>query len=167
MTDDKLYDSLADNLSEGAKKNRIRAMQLVAVCRYREQKTIGQMQYRQIAPKTWALKKKKASPQEEEAQPQRPDERPKHPSRCSRNNARMLELCRDGEVVRRFPSVPKAAKELGISQNRIYERCKQHFCIPDEEGYTWHLVYIDRPQLHRMMDQERSKYKIDSYNPLS
>lgn len=63
MTDNKLYDSLADNLSEGAKKNRIRAMQLVAVCRYREQKTIGQMQYRQIAPKTWALKKIKASPQ--------------------------------------------------------------------------------------------------------
>ena len=38
MTDDKLYDSLSDNLSEGGKKNRIRAMQLVAVCRYREQK---------------------------------------------------------------------------------------------------------------------------------
>lgn len=164
MTDDKLYDSLSDNLSEGGKKNRIRAMQLVAVCRYREQKKIGEMQYRLIAPKTWALKKKNASP-EEEAQPQR-DDRPKHPSRCSRNKARMLELCRDGEVVRRFPSVPKAAKELGISQNRIYDRCKQHFCIPDDDGYTWRLVYIDRPQLHRMTDEERDKYKIKSYKPL-
>lgn len=143
MTDDKLYDSLSDNLSEGGKKNRIRAMQLVAVCRYREQKKIGEMQYRLIAPKTWALKKKNASP-EEEAQPQR-DDRPKHPSRCSRNKARMLELCRGGEVVRRFPSVPKAAKELGISQNRIYDRCKQHFCIPDDDGYTWRLSYTDKP----------------------
>lgn len=142
MTDDKLYDSLSDNLSEGGKKNRIRAMQLVAVCRYREQKKIGEMQYRLIAPKTWALKKKNASP-EEEAQPQR-DDRPKHPSRCSRNKARMLELCRDGEVVRRFPSVPKAAKELGLSQNRIYDRCKQHFCIPDDDGYTWRLSYTDK-----------------------
>ena len=61
------------------------------------------------------------------------------------NKARMLELCRDGEVVRRFPSVPKAAKELGISQNRIYDRCKKHFCLPDEDGYTWHLSYTDKP----------------------
>lgn len=53
MTDYTLYDSLSGNLSEEGKKNRIRAMQLVAVCRYREQKKIGQMQYRQIAPKTW------------------------------------------------------------------------------------------------------------------
>ena len=143
MTNDKLFDNLADDVKEGAKKNRIRAMQLVAVCRYREQKTIGQMQYRLIAPKTWALKKKNASPREEEVQPQQPDARPKHPSRCSSNNARVLELCRDGEVVRRFPSVPKAAKELGISQNMIYTRCKQHFCLPDEEGYTWHLSYTD------------------------
>lgn len=165
MTDDTLYDSLADDVKEGGKKNRIRAMQLVAVCRYREQKKIGQMQYRLIAPKTWALKKKKSSPQEE-AQPQQPDERPKHPSRCCRNNARMLELCRDGEVVRRFPSVPKAAKELGLSQNRIYDRCKQHFCLPDEDGYTWRLVYMDRPQLHRMTDEERDKNRIDSYKPL-
>lgn len=142
MTDNTLYDSLADDVKEGAKKNRIRAMQLVAVCRYREQKTIGQMQYRQIAPKTWALKKK-ASP-EEEAQTEK-DARPKHPSRCSRNKARVLELCRDGKVVRRFPSVPKAAKELGLSQNRIYDRCKKHFCLPDEDGYTWHLVYPDNP----------------------
>lgn len=163
MTDDKLYDSLSDNLSEGGKKNRIRAIQLVAVCRYREQKKIGEMQYRLIAPKTWALKKK-ASPVEE-AQPEK-DDRPKHPSRCCRNKARILELCRDGEVVRRFPSVPKAAKELGISQNMIYTRCKQHFCIPDDDGYTWHLVYIDRPQLHRMTDEERDKYKIKSYKPL-
>ena len=79
MTNDKLYDNLADDVKEGAKKNRIRAMQLVAVCRYREQKTIGQMQYRLIAPKTWALKKKKSSPEEED-KPQL-DERPKHPSR--------------------------------------------------------------------------------------
>lgn len=143
MINDKLFDNLADDVKEGAKKNRIRAMQLVAVCRYREQKTIGQMQYRLIAPKTWALKKKKSSPQEE-AQPQQ-DDRPKHPSRCSRNKARILELCRDGEVVRRFPSVPKAAKELGISQNMIYERCKKHFCLPDESGYTWHLLYTDNP----------------------
>ena len=143
MTDNTLYDSLADDVKEGAKKNRIRAMQLAAVCRYREQKTIGQMQYRQIAPKTWALKKKNASPQEEEAQ--QPDERPKHPSRRCRNNARVLELCRDGEVVRRFPSVPKAAKELGLSQNRIYARCKKHFCIPDDNGYTWRLSYTDKP----------------------
>lgn len=143
MTNDTLYDSLTDDVKEGAKKNRIRAMQLVAVCRYREQKTIGQMQYRLIAPKTWALKKIKASPVEE-SQPQR-DDRPKHPSRCCRNKARVLELCRDGEVVRRFPSVPKAAKELGISQNMIYERCKKHFCLPDEEGYTWHLSYTDNP----------------------
>lgn len=164
MTDDKLYDSLSDNLSEGGKKNRICAMQLVAVCRYREQKTIGQMQYRLIAPKTWALKKKKSSP-EEEAQPQR-DDRPKHPSRCCRNKARILELCRDGEVVRRFPSVPKAAKELGLSQNRIYDRCKQHFCLPDEDGYTWRLVYIDRPQLRRMTDEERDKNRIGSYKPM-
>ena len=164
MTDNTLYDSLADDVKEGAKKNRIRAMQLVAVCRYREQKTIGQMQYRLIAPKTWALKKKKVSP-EEETQPQR-DDRPKHPSRCSRNKARMLELCRDGEVVRRFPSVPKAAKELGISQNRIYDRCKQHFCIPDDDGYTWRLVYIDRPQLRRMTDEERDKNRIGSYKPM-
>lgn len=142
MINDKLFDNLADDVKEGAKKNRIHAMQLVAVCRYREQKTIGQMQYRLIAPKTWALKKK-ASP-EEEAQPQR-DDRPKHPSRCSRNKVRMLELCRDGEVVRRFPSVPKAAKELGISQNRIYNRCKQHFYLPDEDGYTWHLSHTDKP----------------------
>ena len=164
MTDDKLYDSLSDNLSEGGKKNRIRAMQLVAVCRYREQKKIGEMQYRLVAPKTWALKKKKSSP-EEDAKPQQ-DDRPKHPSRCSRNKARILELCRDGEVVRRFPSVPKAVKELGLSQNRIYDRCKQHFCLPDEDGYTWRLVYIDRPQLHRMTDEERDKYKIKSYKPL-
>jgi len=143
MTDDKLYDSLSDNLSEGGKKNRIRAMQLVAVCRYREQKKIGEMQYRLVAPKTWALKKKKASPVEE-AQPEK-DARPKHPSRCSRNNARMLELCRDGVVVRRFPSVPKASVELGISQNMIYTRCKQHFCIPDDDGYTWRLVYLNKP----------------------
>lgn len=142
MTNDKLYDNLADDVKEGAKKNRIRAMQLVAVCRYREQKTIGQMQYRLIAPKTWALKKK-ASP-EEEAQPQQ-DDRPKNPSRCSRNKARILELCRDGEVVRRFPSVPKAAKELELSQNMIYDRCKKHFCLPDEDGYTWHLSYADKP----------------------
>lgn len=164
MTNDKLYDNLADDVKEGAKKNRIRAMQLVAVCRYREQKAIGQMQYRLIAPKTWALKKKKSYP-EEEAQPQR-DDRPKHPSRCSRNKARMLELCRDGEVVRRFPSVPKAAKELGISQNRIYDRCKQHFCIPDDDGYTWRLIYIDRPQLRRMTDEERDKNRIGSYKPM-
>lgn len=164
MTNDKLYDNLADDVKEGAKKNRIRAMQLVAVCRYREQKKIGEMEYRLIAPKTWALKKKKSSP-EEEAQPQR-DDRPKHPSRCSRNKARMLELCRDGEVVRRFPSVPKAAKELGISQNRIYDRCKQHFCIPDDDGYTWRLVYIDRPQLCRMTDKERDKNRIGSYKPM-
>lgn len=164
MTDYTLYDSLSGNLSEEGKKNRIRAMQLVAVCRYREQKKIGQMQYRQIAPKTWALRKKNASPQEE-SQPQQ-DDRPKHPSRCSRNKARMLELCRDGEVVRRFPSVPKAAKELGISQNRIYDRCKQHFCIPDDDGYTWRLVYIDRPQLRRMTDEERDKNRIGSYKPM-
>ena len=164
MTNDKLYDNLADDVKEGAKKNRIRAMQLVAVCRYREQKKIGEMEYRLIAPKTWALKKKKSSP-EEEAQPQR-DDRPKHPSRCSRNKARMLELCRDGEVVRRFPSVPKAAKELGISQNRIYDRCKQHFCIPDDDGYTWRLIYIDRPQLRRMTDEERDKNRIGSYKPM-
>lgn len=144
MTNDKLFDNLADDVKEGAKKNRIRAMQLVAVCRYREQKTIGEMQYRLIAPKTWALKKKKSSPEEEEAQPQR-DDRPKHPSRCSRNKARILELWRGGEAVRRFPSVPKAAKELGISQNRIYDRCKQHFCIPDDDGYTWRLSYTDNP----------------------
>lgn len=143
MTDNTLYDSLADDVKEGAKKNRIRAMQLVAVCRYREQKTIGEMQYRLIAPKTWALKKKKAYP-EEDAQPQQ-DGRPKHPSRCSRNKSRILELCRDGEVVRRFPSVPKAAKELELSQNMIYERCKKHFCLPDEDGYTWHLSYTDNP----------------------
>lgn len=164
MTDNTLYDSLADDVKEGAKKNRIRAMQLVAVCRYREQKKIGEMEYRLIAPKTWALKKKKSSP-EEEAQPQR-DDRPKHPSRCSRNKARILELCRDGEVVRRFPSVPKAAKELGISQNRIYDRCKQHFCIPDDDGYTWRLIYIDRPQLRRMTDEERDKNRIGSYKPM-
>lgn len=164
MTDDKLYDTLSDNLSESVKKNRIRAMQLVAVCRYREQKKIGEMQYRLVAPKTWALKKKKSSP-EEDAKPQQ-DDRPKHPSRCSRNKARVLELCRDGKVVCRFPSVPKAAKELGLSQNRIYDRCKKHFCLPDEEGYTWRLVYMDRPQLHRMTDEERSKYKIDSYEPM-
>lgn len=78
MINDKLFDNLADDVKEGAKKNRIHAMQLVAVCRYREQKTIGQMQYRLIAPKTWALKKK-ASPQEQ-AQPEK-DDRPKHPSR--------------------------------------------------------------------------------------
>lgn len=142
MTNDKLFDNLADDVKEGAKKNRIRAMQLVAVCRYREQKTIGQMQYRLIAPKTWALKKK-ASPQED-VQPQQ-DDRPKHPSRCCRNKARILELCRDGKVVRRFPSVPKASKELGISQNMIYTRCKKHFCLPDEDGYTWHLSYTDKP----------------------
>lgn len=65
MTDNTLYDSLADDVKEGAKKNRIRAMQLVAVCRYREQKKIGEMEYRLIAPKTWALKKIKASPVEE------------------------------------------------------------------------------------------------------
>lgn len=164
MTNDKLYDNLADDVKEGAKKNRIRAMQLVAVCRYREQKKIGEMEYRLIAPKTWALKKIKASPQEE-SQPQR-DDRPKHSSRCSRNKARILELCRDGEVVRRFPSVPKAAKELGISQNRIYDRCKQHFCIPDDDGYTWRLVYIDRPQLRRMTDEERDKNRIGSYKPM-
>lgn len=164
MTDDKLYDSLSDNLSEGGKKNRIRAMQLVAVCRYREQKKIGEMEYRLIAPKTWALKKIKASPQED-AQPQQ-DDRPKHPSRCSRKNARMLELCRDGEVVRRFPSVPKAAKELGLSQNRIYDRCKHHFCLPDEDGYTWRLIYMDRPQLRRMTDEERDKNRIGSYKPM-
>ena len=164
MINDKLFDNLADDVKEGAKKNRIRAMQLVAVCRYREQKTIGQMQYRLIAPKTWALKKIKPSPQEE-SQPEK-DDRPKHPSRCSRNKARVLELCRDGEVVRRFPSVPKAAKELGISQNRIYDRCKQHFCIPDDDGYTWRLVYIDRPQLRRMTDEERDKNRIDSYKPM-
>ncbi len=164
MTNDKLYDNLADDVKEGAKKNRIRAMQLVAVCRYREQKKIGEMEYRLIAPKTWALKKIKASPVEE-AQPQQ-DDRPKHPSRCSRNKARMLELCRDGEVVRRFPSVPKAAKELGISQNRIYDRCKQHFCIPDDDGYTWSLVYIDRPQLRRTTDEERDKNRIGSYKPM-
>ena len=164
MTNDKLYDNLADDVKEGAKKNRIRAMQLVAVCRYREQKKIGEMEYRLIAPKTWALKKIKASPQEE-SQPQQ-DDRPKHPSRCSRNKARILELCRDGEVVRRFPSVPKAAKELGISQNRIYDRCKQHFCIPDDDGYTWRLVYIDRPQLRRMTDEERDKNRIGSYKPM-
>lgn len=145
MIDNTLYDSLADDVKEGAKKNRIRAMQLAAVCRYREQKKIGEMEYRLIAPKTWALKKIKASPQEEEVQPQQPDARPKHPSRCSRNNARILELWRGGEAVRRFPSVPKAAKELGISQNRIYDRCKKHFCIPDEEGYTWRLSYTDKP----------------------
>ena len=144
MTDNTIYDSLADDVKEGAKKNRIRAMQLAAVCRYREQKTIGQMQYRLIAPKTWALKKKNASPQEE-AQPQQPDERPRHPSRCSHNNARILELWRGGEAVRRFPSVPKAAKELGLSQNRIYDRCKKHFCIPDDNGYTWRLSYTDKP----------------------
>lgn len=164
MTDNTLYDSLADDVKEGAKKNRIRAMQLVAVCRYLEQKTIGQMRYRLIAPKTWALKKIKASPQEE-AQPQQ-DDRPKHPSRCSRNKARILELCRDGEVVRRFPSVPKASVELGISQNMIYTRCKQHFCIPDDDGYTWRLVYIDRPQLRRMTDEERDKNRIGSYKPM-
>lgn len=141
MTNDKLYDNLADDVKEEAKKNRIRAMQLVAVCRYREQKKIGEMQYRLIAPKTWALKKIKPSPQEE-SQPEK-DDRPKHPSRCSRNKARMLELCRDGEVVRRFPSVPKAAKELELSQNMIYTRCKQHFFIPDDDGYTWHLSYTD------------------------
>lgn len=164
MTDNTLYDNLADDVKEGAKKNRIRAMQLAAVCRYREKKTIGQMQYRLIAPKTWALKKIKASPQEESQLEK--DDRPKHPSRCSRNKARILELCRDGKVVRRFPSVPKGGKELELSQNRIYDRCKQHFCIPDDEGYTWHLVYIDRPQLHRMTDEERDKYKIKSYKPL-
>lgn len=164
MTNDKLYDNLADDVKEGAKKNRIRAMQLVAVCRYREQKTIGEMQYRLIAPKTWALKKKKVSP-EEETQPQQ-DGRPKHPSRCSRNKSRVLELCRDGEVVRCFPSVPKASVELGISQNMIYTRCKQHFCIPDDDGYTWRLIYIDRPQLRRMTDEERDKNRIGSYKPM-
>ena len=141
MTNDKLYDNLADDVKEGAKKNRIRAMQLVAVCRYREQKKIGEMEYRLIAPKTCALKKIKPSPQEE-SQPEK-DDRPKHPSRCCRNKARILEVCRDGKVVRRFPSVPKAAKELELSQNMIYERCKKHFCLPDEDGYTWHLSYTD------------------------
>jgi hypothetical protein len=165
MTNDKLFDNLADDVIEGAAKNRKRAMILLEECKIRERKNRKVYNYCKISPKTWALKKKESS-QKDEVKPQQNDDRPKHPSRCCRNNARILELCRGGEVVRRFPSVPKAAKELGISKNTIYDRCKDHFCIPDDNGYTWRLVYMDRPQLHRMTDEERSKYKIDSYEPM-
>ena len=48
----------------------------------------------------------------------------------------------------------------------IYTRCKQHFCIPDDDGYTWRLIYIDRPQLRRMTDEERDKNRIGSYKPM-
>lgn len=58
MTNDKLYDNLADDVKDGSSKNRKRAMMLLEECKIREKKNRKIYNYFKIAPKTWALKKK-------------------------------------------------------------------------------------------------------------
>lgn len=116
MTDEVLYDILSDSIVEGVKKNRIRAMQLVEECRYRERMHIGEMYYCKIAPKTWVLKKKFASTEETSVVQ---DTRPKHISRCPRSKVRILEVCKNDEVDQCFYRMSKAAKELDISHTSL------------------------------------------------